>query len=148
VSSSDWIALVSLIVALAALGIAVYAISRANATASAATLISLNEAFRQRWEQCLPKLQGQDASYEIAELLNLLEIACAIYLERSVTGNSRELLVEYLNALLSLVVREPAISDRVPQLLENRSTFAFIRKFLRKKRSVISVTIPPAWYEL
>lgn len=50
---SDLIALASLAVAAVALLISVYAIIRANATASAATFVTLNEGFRQAWERCL-----------------------------------------------------------------------------------------------
>jgi hypothetical protein len=154
VNLSDWIAAASLGVATAALAISVYAIGRANKTTSAATLVSLNEGFRQAWEKYLQGLAaGPDAaaSYHLAELLNLLEIACAIYLEGSLSGNSRKLQVEYLDNALSLLTSTPSVDDQVLQLLQTERTFSFIKKFLRKvekKPSVLSVTIPPKWYEL
>src|SRR6266849_6392399 len=80
---------------------------RANAIASAATFVTLNEGFRQAWERCL-RPQDEDATnYELAELLNLLEIACAIYLEKSLSGNSRKLISEYLESALSLLIKTP-----------------------------------------
>jgi hypothetical protein len=149
VSTSDWIALASLSVAFAALGMSIYAIVRANATTSAATFVTLNEGFRQAWERCLQPRARQDAlNYDLAELLNLIEIACAIYLERSVSGNSRKLVAEYLNNILSLLAANPSLNDQVPQLLQTETTFIFIKKFLRKKRSDLSVTVPREWYEL
>lgn len=147
-STSDLIALASLAVALVALLISVYAIVRANATASAATLVTLNEGFRQAWERCL-RSQAEDATcYELAELLNLLEIACAVYLDRSLSGNSRKLAFEYLDSALSLLIGNSSLNDRVPRLLQTDTTFIFIKRFLRKKRSSLSVTVPPEWYEL
>jgi hypothetical protein len=149
VSTSDWIALAALVVAFAALGVSVYAIARANATTSAATFVTLNEGFRQAWERCLQPAAGQGAQNNgLAELLNLLEIACGIYLEGSVSGNSRKLIAEYLNSVLSLLTNNPGLNSQVPPLLQTEETFIFIKKFLRKKRSALSVTIPPEWYEL
>jgi hypothetical protein len=149
VSTADWIALTSLVVAFAALGISIYAIVRANATTSAATFVTLNEGFRQAWERCLQSREAQGAQNDgLAELLNLLEIACAIYLEGSVSGNSRKLIAEYLESVLSLLTKNPSLNAQVPHLLQTEETFIFIKKFLRKKRSTLSVTIPPEWYEL
>ena len=150
---SDWIAAASLGVAAAALAISVYAIVRANKTTFAATLITLNEGFRQAWEKYLQGLATEPdaANYNLAELLNLLEIACAIYLEESVSGNSRKLLSEYLDNVLPLLTTTPSVNDQVLQLLQTERTFSFIKKFLKKVKnnpSVLSVTIPPKWYEL
>jgi len=148
VTTSDLIALASLAVAAVALLISVYAIIRANATASAATLVTLNEGFRQAWERCLRRQDDDATNYELAELLNLLEIACAIYLEKSLSGNSRKLIFEYLDSVLSLLIKNSSLNDRVPRLLQTDKTFIFIKRFLKKKRSTLSVTIPPDWYEL
>lgn len=148
-NDSDLIAVASLGVAIAAFGLSIYAILRANNTTSAATLATLNEGFRQAWERCLqPSSTPEDLTYNLAELLNLLEIACGSYLERSVSGNSRKLLVDYLNSGLSIIITTPSLNDRVSPLLQDEKTFIFIKKFLRKKRSVLSVTVPPSWYEL
>ena len=147
-TTSDLIALASLAVAAVALVISVYAVIRANATASAATFVTLNEGFRQAWERCLQPQDEDATNYELAELLNLLEIACAVYLERSLSGNSRKLIFEYLDSVLSLLIKNSSLNSRVPQLLQTDKTFIFIKKFLKKKRSTLSVTIPPDWYEL
>jgi hypothetical protein len=151
VNFSDWIAAASLGVALAALMISWYAIVRANKTTSAATLVALNEGFRQAWERCLqlrPTEQQAELTYQLAELLNLLEIACGVYLERSVSGNSRQLLVEYLNGVLSLLIKNPSFSNQIPQLLQTEKTFIFIKRFIKEKPKSLSVTIPPNWYQL
>lgn len=148
-NSLDWVALASLGVASAALGISIYAILRANKTTSAATLVTLNEGFRQAWERCLHAMPEPDAtSYNLAELLNLFEIACAIYLEKSLTGKSRKLMYEYLGSNLSLLIRTPVINDQALRLLQTKETFIFIKKFLKEKPPALSVTIPPKWYEL
>src|ERR1035438_3224880 len=96
-NASDCIAVASLGVSLVALYIAFYAVRRANKTTSAATFIALNESFRQAWERFFAAQDEEQKHYELAELINLYEIACAIYLEKSLTGNSRKLEKEYLN---------------------------------------------------
>ena len=148
-TQSDWIATASLGVAAAALAISIYAILRANMTTSAATLITLNEGFRQAWERCLQAFSEPATTNDsLADLLNLLEIACAIYLEKSLTGNSRKLMSDYLRSTLSLLIKTPVINDRAFLLLQTEETFIFIKKFLKERPLVLSVTIPPKWYEL
>lgn len=147
-STADYIALASLLVALVALVISLYAIKRGNATASAATFVTLNEGFRQAWRRYLGETEQTAIDYEMAELLNLTEIACAIYLERSLSGNSRVLALDYLNRVLRLMIEHKPLNDRVRHLLQSKETFSFVRKFLKKKRPGLSVTVPPEWYEL
>jgi hypothetical protein len=146
VSSSDWIAVASLVVALAALGVSWYAIRRANRTTSAATLVTLNDGFRQAWGRFFSET-GDRRKNELAELLNLFEIACAIYLENSLTGNSRTLMREYINSILRILVKNEYTNTEVGSLLESESTFVFIRKFLKEKGPELSVIIPPKWYQ-
>jgi hypothetical protein len=149
VTTSDLIAAAALVVAVVALGISVYAILRANKTTSASTLVTLNEGFRQAWERCLQTPPEADAAnYNLAELLNLLEIGCAIYQEKSLTGNSRELMADYLGNVLSLLIKTQGFNDRALHLLQTERTFIFIKKFLKEKPSALSVTMPPKWYEL
>lgn len=106
----------------------------------------LNESFRQAWDR-LFKADLDSKSYELAELLNLLEIVCASYLESSLTGNSRTLLKDYLDRVLSLLVNNAEIERRVSEeLIQSPKTFKFIKRFLRQKRGILSVTIPPNWY--
>ena len=84
--------------------------------------------------------------YELAELMNLYEIACAIYLEKSLTGNSRKLEKEYLNTVLKALVTSNYAKTEVPSLLEDKGTFEFVRLFLKEKPAFLSVIVPPEWY--
>lgn len=148
--TSDWIASASLAISVVALVVAWFGIVRANKTTSAATLVSLNEGFRQSWQRFVATLD--DAKKDnvqldaLAELLNLLEIACAIYLEKSLSGNSRKLMFEYLDSSLKILVKSQQASEQVYLLIQSKTTFIYIKKFLRKKPA-LSVTIPPKWYE-
>jgi hypothetical protein len=83
----------------------------------------------------------------LAELLNLFEIACAIYLEKSLTGNSRKLAFEYIDSILRVLVQNEYTNVQVATLLETESTFIFIRKFLNQNNPNLSVTVPPQWFQ-
>ena len=146
-STSDAIASASLVVASVALLIAWYAIKRANKTTSAATMVTLNEGFRSAWSRFFAATGTPQQENELAELVNLFEIACAIRLEGSLSGHSAELMSEYLENVLQLLVSNPYALANVPPLLQNAKTFKFIKTFLRMQRTTISVTIPTRWYE-
>jgi len=166
----DMIATASLGVAGAALVIAWYGILRANKTTSAATLIALNEGLRQGWERYFDankKAEDSRITIELAELLNLFEIACSSYFEKSFSGNSRELLEEYLDSTLESLVKYPDTAERVTEkLIQSKTTFKYIKKYVKKlidrqmkakensgepieqEPTILSVTVPPGWYRL
>jgi hypothetical protein len=147
VNAPDSIAAVSLGVAFAALCVSWYAIRRANRNTSAATLVVLNEGFREAWKRFFHANEGE-LEAELAELLNLFEIACAICLEGSLSGNSSKLMNEYLNMTLRMFVKHEYAREHIESLLQTERTFIYIKRFLRERRKSISVTIPPNWYEL
>jgi len=146
-SFADITALVTLLVAFAALVVSAFAIVRANNTTSGATLVSLNEAFRQAWVRYFDSKEPDEKSYELAELLNLLEIACAVYDEWSLSGNARKLVFDYLYRNLSDLIKHKEISAQIEKLLQDKDTFFFIKKFLRKNGAELKM-IPLAWYQL
>jgi hypothetical protein len=147
VSGSDTIAFASLLVACVALGVAWFAIKRANKTTSAATMVTLNEGFRSAWDRFF-LATGEQKTAELAELLNLLEIACAVRQEGSLSGNSVKLLDEYLKSVLRMLTSNAYICDQVELLLlQDKTTFIFIKHFLSANGSSLNVTIPVKWYQ-
>ena len=146
-TSSDVIAAASLVVSSVALIVAWYAIKRANKTTSASTMVTLNEGFRSAWSRFFAA-SGIQQEIELAELLNLLEIACAIRLEGSLSGNSAALMSEYLENVLLLLVKDSYSREHVPALLQNAETFIFIKRFLKLKKDTLSVTVPVEWYQI
>jgi hypothetical protein len=132
------------VVALAALGVAIFAILRANKTTSAATLVTLNQACSQAWERYL----HEPSDYNLGELLNLFEAGCAIYDEKSLTGNSRKLMRDYLDSVLPLLAKSQPVCDQAFNLLQSPETFIFIKGFLNERQVRLSVTIPPKWFQL
>ena len=145
-SASVSIAAASLVVTFIALLVAWYAIARANKTMSAATMVTLNEGFRSAWSRFF-QATGAERQTELAELLNLFEIACAICLEGSLSGNSKKLMSEYLDNILRVLDKDEYARANVELLLQDASTFVFIKKFRREKRKSLSVVNPPQWFE-
>lgn len=143
---ADKIALVSLFASLAAFAVSVFAVIRANNTTSGSTIVSLNEAFRQAWDRYVNAAPKQQ-SYELAELMNLLEIACAVYLEWSLSGNARKLIFGYLQRNLSELIKNKQISAEIERLLQDKETFLFIKTFLRNNGTQFKM-IPVDWYQL
>jgi hypothetical protein len=67
-------------------------------------MVTLSEGFRSAWGRLL-SAEEQQKSDEVAELLNLLDIACAIRMEGCLSGNSARLLEDYLKSVLRIVTR-------------------------------------------
>ena len=128
--TSDQIAIASLAVALIALVAAIYAIRRGDINSSAATMVTLNEAFRQAWSRYLSAEHEDGRQYEFSELMNLLEVGCALHGERSLSGVSRELTEEYLRDSLSLIEKYPDVRRRIESMRHSPTTFKYIKKFL------------------
>lgn len=128
----DWVAIVSLLVAVIALLLSVIAVRDGNRNSSCATLVTLNEGFRQAWQRFLPA-EDNAREYELAELMNLFEIACAVHAENSFSGNSRNLLRSYLERTLTLLEKDEYSRARMKSMVESNDTFIFIQKFLESR---------------
>ena len=57
------------------------------------------------------------------------------------------LMSEYLNNILRMLAKDEFTRANVGPLLQDASTFIFIKKFLREKRTTLSVVNPPQWFE-
>jgi len=128
------VAIVSLLVALGAFGIAWFAAQRSDRNASAATLVTLNEGFRQGWRRYLDETASDRRNYELAELVNLFEIACATYLDKAIHGHSRELLEDYLCRTLTLIAENTDARQQVVEMTEAPTTFKYLALFLSHMR--------------
>ena len=127
---ADQTAVLSVAVSLIALTVAIVAIRKSDRNTSAATLVTLNEGFRQGWHRFLPAKDEAERQHEFSELMNLLEIGCAIYMEGSLSGVSRELAEEYLGNVLSLLEANQEARTRIEEMRQSATTFKYIRQFL------------------
>ena len=95
-------------------------------------MVTLNETFRQAWSRYLSAEQEASRQYEFSELMNLLEIGCALYLERSLSGVSRELIEEYLGNSLSLIENNDDVRRRIEPMRHSPTTLKYIKRFLTR----------------
>ncbi|MGA2885701.1 MAG: hypothetical protein ABSE80_11160, partial [Halobacteriota archaeon] len=54
-----------------------------------------------------------------------------------------QLLVAYLNNVLSVLTRNQVVNLRALELLQTEKTFEFIKRFMKKRPVELSVTLPP-----
>jgi len=147
--AADWIALSSEVVAVSSLYVAIYSVRKGNRNSSVATMVMISEASREAWKRFLSAQNEETRSYELAELMNLLEIACAILNEKSFAGVSKKLLNDYLNEVVSLLCNDVGASKAIEGLFSSPTTFEHIRKFYNARRSEpLSITTPKQWFQL
>lgn len=123
--------IVAALAALIGIPIAVHAIRRGNKNASAATVVTLYDGLRQAWQrfESAPS-DGNQRYYELAELMNFIEIACGIHFEGSLVGVSSDLMKEYLKNSLSLIRDDEYALRQIAEMLHSPKTFEHIRKFI------------------
>jgi hypothetical protein len=132
-TQSDWIAFGTGVIALFALYVAVYTARRSNRASSVATLVTLNDGFRELWRSYFAAALEQK-DHEFDELLNLLEIACGIHCEKSLVGIARELSQEYVEHVLLLIERSPEARARLERAVHAPTTFKHIARFRARMR--------------
>jgi hypothetical protein len=118
------------------IGAVIYAVrqlSLARKAGSGASLIALNEAFRECWKDFLTGDENQK-SFAFAELTNSLEIACAVFRDRVFFGHSADLLENYLLSVFRLIEANIDARGRMLVLLQTRQTFENIVEFLHSHR--------------
>ena len=161
--AADWIAtwsfvvaVISLVAALISIYVAVYTVCKSNNNSSVATLVTLNEAFSEAWRRLISSIkaiqnnpQCEDNRYaHLSELMNLFEAACGIQNENSLSGISKELIGDYLDDTLNLILESEYIRSQIPNMLTAPTTFKHIQEYLKSKRNQpLRYIIPVEWYE-
>ena len=116
------------------LAIAIRALWAARRAGSAAALIALNESFRQAWLQ--HTLAPEDRrSYTFSDVMNLLELACAIYKDKLFVARGGRLLRDYLFHVLKLIEQNDDTRPRIQEMFLTPRTFEHITNFLKQHRS-------------
>ena len=135
---NDWVSLfisaASLIVSAVALMVAYAAMARSDRNASAATLVTLYESFRDGWARFQDEDDPEKSRYEMAELLNTFEIACAIHQDGAIHGRSREILEEYLCDTISKFARSQEAAQAIRSMIDGASTFKYVAAFQAQMR--------------
>ena len=161
-SRGDIISLIALIVSGVAFLLALYTLHRGNLNSSAASMIPLHTEIRERWEEYLASFSfrasgltdGSDVNWATIEehvagklerLMNVLEIAAAVEVEGTLSGVSGILMRDYLRRMLDTIISDRYTNEQVSRLLQDDTTFLFIRRFIGEKEELTSV-LPKDWY--
>jgi hypothetical protein len=126
---SDTLAAPTLLISLVALLVALRALSSGNRNASASAAVALHAEFRNAWEG-FKNSPEENKDFYFAETMNVLEIACAIYLEGSLVGVSGELIQEFANDIARLIQASPEATSRVVKLRTTGTTFKYYDRFV------------------
>lgn len=122
----------SLMITLAALGVAWWTLGRGNRNASAATVLTIGEYFRAGWERfwIAAALKDEEKQrYALAELLNVAELACIVVNEGTLAGESRKACQRYLEGFCADLEREVLLED-VRKLRSSTVTFSGLVRFI------------------
>jgi hypothetical protein len=69
-------------------------------------------------------------------------------MEGSLSGMSKKMMTIYLNDVLALLIENEYAKLHVPKMIHAPTTFANMKAFIKSEPNYLSVTIPPAWYQL
>jgi hypothetical protein len=133
---TDGLTLVGVVVAALALTFTAHGIHRGNQNSSAASLIALNEGLRQAWGRFLTATGEENKQHQFADLLNTMEIACALCVKGVFVGVSRELLSEYLADVMDIFDSDEDAKRRAEALVHSETTFKYLvlyRSTVRKR---------------
>ncbi|KQU96441.1 hypothetical protein [Devosia sp. Root105] len=131
----SWIATaVSLPLAVAAVLYSAYQTSLARRATAASMMLSATSAFSEAWRAFGEAQTAKDQESSFADILNLLEACCASHRDGLSAGHSGAVLTNYLVAVLVDIDSEPRAIELFKRLLETKTTFDEIRRFLAKMR--------------
>lgn len=152
-SRADIIALVTLFFALIGIVVAWRTLWCSNLNASVATSsalmadiqTSLNEYIGSIPDSQPNEKQLSLMTEKLEVLMNRLELASAVCVERSLYGISLTLVRNYVRDVLKLVVKDQYVCSEAGKLLQDEATFKYIRWFMGIAPRG-SITVPDGWY--
>jgi hypothetical protein len=127
--------LVGLPIALAALLYAIIQFSLARRAGSAATVIPLFDGFRDCWVAYRGSKTESDRNFYFAELVNTLEVACAISRDRVLAGATQYVLEQYIVSVFQLIEGSPDALKSLTGLSQTSETFENIFWFIKLHRN-------------
>ena len=101
---------------------------------SAAALIALNESFRQAWLQFTNAGTEDAKQHNLADVMNLLDLTCAIFEDRLFVGRGGQLLEDYLCDTLILIGQSQDARPRIEAMMMTEKTFEHVVRFLQRHR--------------
>jgi hypothetical protein len=126
--------LIALVVNAVVLYVAARQLFHGRRAASAGALIALNESFRQAWLQ-FTNAQTEDAKqHGFADVLNLLELACAVFEDKLFVGRGGRLLEDYLLHVFYLLGESQDARKRIEPMMVTEKTFEHTLRFVQHHR--------------
>lgn len=132
-----WAAIASLLALPVGIWAVFYAgrqLSLARKSGSGGSLIALSEAFRQCWQAFLTAEDERKRQLAFGDLVNALEIACAIFRDNVFFGHAEDVLEHYLLSTFRMIEANDDARDRMLKLLQTPRTFENAVKFLSQRR--------------
>lgn len=87
---------------------------------------------RQGWQRFLAENDKGDhdrAAFELTELFNIVELACAIYYDSSFSGNVHRIVRQYLTNFMSFTDMNERFQEVFQASIDTPDTYEFIRRF-------------------
>jgi hypothetical protein len=98
---------------------------------SASALIALNESLRQAWLHFKNATTDADNQYAFADVMNLLEIACAAREDGLFVGETGVVMNKYLLDILKAIGADVSAKARIKSMLGVPGTFVNLYRFVR-----------------
>jgi len=105
--------------------------------ASASSVIALNESFRQSWLLFNRATTEFEKQYAFSDVMNLIEIACAIFEDKLFVGKSGKLLEDYLCHVFILIQETDDFRNRLEKMFLTPKTFIHALTFLKTHRNQV-----------
>lgn len=123
--------------------VAIWQLWAGRKAASAATVIALNESFRQAWLLSSQASDDDGKQYAFSDVINLLETACAVAEDKLLVARGGKLLEDYLCHMLILIQQSDDARQRIERMFVTPQTFGHIKIFLAGHRpQVKGIKIP------
>ncbi|PZA09623.1 hypothetical protein DNX69_22940 [Rhodopseudomonas palustris] len=135
-------AILALLIGVVALWYAGRQLDLARKAGSATALIALAQSFRSGWYLVRTSKNDDERGYHFADLMNELEIACAVIRDEVFFDKSKDLLECYLLDVFDGIERDEQTLALLRPCLADATTFENIRVFLRNHRKSAEAFVP------
>ena len=142
-----WAAVAAILALPIGIGAVFYAgrqLSLARKAGSGSSLIALSEAFRQCWQAFLTAENEKKRQLAFGDLVNALEVACAIFRDKVFFGHAEDVLEHYLLSTFRLIESNDDARTRMLKLLQTPRTFENTVEFLSRHRGQVLTESAPA----
>jgi hypothetical protein len=147
------VTVVGVLVTIVGVMVACWTLRCSNLNTSVATANSLTSDIQTALSEYIDSVKLLDPTEErrttmarkLEALMNRLEMASAVCVEKSLYGISLTLIRDYVRGVLNILLRNEYVCEEAGKLLHDKATFKYIRWFLNVAPTG-SITTPDGWY--